>query len=339
MRFFILCIALYFMAESVKAQIEADTTYYQIFPDELTTRFYFSRKFTSLILTDGNTGNRYRFEPNSTLNMGVGATYDNLTLNLAYGFGFLNPDRGQGDSKYLDLQAHLYPKNMVIDFFGQFYNGYHVDQGHSNLSSDRFVVLPDMKIRKIGASVQYLFRGNKLSLRAAFQQNEWQKRSASSPLLGFELYGGQAANPGGMLITSLSGDVTDRLSRLRFFELGPNAGYTGTVVIKKHFFISGSFSSNLSLSYLHTEDRERSATVWKITPNYFFRGFAGYNSSTWSVNANYVLNQVRLPEQEGMSISIPTGNYRVNLIYRFVPGPKINRHLIWIRERKEALLP
>src|SRR5690606_9697455 len=88
--------------------------YYKEFPDHLTNRFYFSRKYTGLKIKDKTENKTYLYMPNTTLNMGVGATYKNLTLNLAYGFGFLNPERGKGETKYLDAQAHLYPKKMVV---------------------------------------------------------------------------------------------------------------------------------------------------------------------------------------------------------------------------------
>ncbi|WP_228693136.1 DUF4421 domain-containing protein [Lunatimonas sp.] len=338
--FFCLLFVLLFVLPAAPARCQNDTLnlYYEAFPEKITSRYYFSRKYTALEMRDPGTGNRYRFEPNSTLNMGVGATYQNLTLNLAYGFGFLNPDLGQGDSKYLDLQAHMYPKKFVIDFFGQFYRGYHVDGQESAVyGPNRFVVLPDMSIRKIGASVQYLFNGDKLSLRAAFLQNEWQKKSAASMLLGFEMYGGQASNEEGLLHPLLLNQPGGRFEQIRFFEFGPNVGYVGTLVIAKHFFLTGSVSSNLGVGYLSSLDRGDQIASWQLNPNLFLRGFAGYNNKTWSVNVNYVLNQVRLPNTAGLNPALFTGNYRFNLIYRFVPGPRISRHLQWFDRLRESV--
>lgn len=51
-----------------------DTSYYKSYPRTLTTRFYFSQPYTALTLkaSKGNTDLQYK--PNTTLNMGVGAT-------------------------------------------------------------------------------------------------------------------------------------------------------------------------------------------------------------------------------------------------------------------------
>ena len=70
-----------------------DSTYYQSYTNLLTSRFYFSKKSTSLKLRDREEDFNLTYRPNTTLNMGVGATYKGFTLNLAYGFGFLNPEK------------------------------------------------------------------------------------------------------------------------------------------------------------------------------------------------------------------------------------------------------
>jgi hypothetical protein len=92
------------------ANAQFDSTYYVSYADMVTTRFYFSKKYTSLKLRNRNENYNMTYRPNTTLNMGVGATYKWATLNLAYGFDFLNPDRGLGDTKYIDLQFHGYTR-------------------------------------------------------------------------------------------------------------------------------------------------------------------------------------------------------------------------------------
>lgn len=313
----------------VNAQIaeEEENEYFEAFEDELVSRFYFSRKYTALQINDQEEDQSYRFEPNSTLNMGIGATYQWATLNLALGFGFLNPDRGQGDTRYLDLQAHAYPKKFIIDFFGQFYDGYHLlPEGKAAPAGENFYVRPDLVITKLGANVQYFFNEDKLSLRASFLQNEWQKKSAGSFLLGFEAYGGRAIADSPLLPDRLMEDAGRNFRTMRFLDFGPNAGYAYTWVLKKRFFITAVASSSLGLGYSFLEGGREPGrhTEWGISPNYFLRGFVGYNYGSWSVNANYVHNRVRLVPNQGFTNSLMTGNYRLNFIYRFPPGPKLN---------------
>src|SRR6187399_3652744 len=101
-------------AQQPTAETDHDTTYYQSFMGKkITGRYYFSQKYTALEIGRNNkTSPRLRYTPNTNLNMGIGATYRSFTLNLAYGFGFLNPERGKGETKYLDLQFHTYTRRF-----------------------------------------------------------------------------------------------------------------------------------------------------------------------------------------------------------------------------------
>ena len=103
---------------------ERDSSYVESFDDQLTLRTYLSQKYT--IFNVNGKGNQYflQYRPNTNLNLGLGATYRGLTINLGYGFKFLNKDSDKGTTKYLDLQSHLYGKKWRIDGFGQFYKGY-----------------------------------------------------------------------------------------------------------------------------------------------------------------------------------------------------------------------
>lgn len=330
----LLVLSIFYTFES-HAQDDSDSSYYISLPEQLTTRIYLSRKYTSVRFKERSGAYDLISIPNTTLNLGIGASYQNITLNLAYGFGFLNPDRGRGDGKFLDLQAHLYPKNFVIDFFGQFHKGFHIPMPEQlSFSGDNYLIFPDMRTRKIGASVQYLFNPEKFSFRAAFFQNELHRRSGSTFLLGFEMYGGQADNEFGIVPTVLLNSPDDRFHRISFFEFGPNLGYAATLVIKKHFFLTGSLSTNLALGYSTLYKDGYNVTAWGINPNLFTRGFAGYNSERWSINANYVLNTVNLPTVDQVSPAFMTGNYRLNFVYRFLPGPKLYRYLRIIDDTK-----
>src|SRR5690554_170807 len=206
-------------------QPSQDTAYYQTFPEHITSRLYFSRKYTSLKIQDKLTGKDYLYMPNTTLNMGVGATYKMLTLNLAYGFGFLNPEEGKGETKYLDAQAHIYPRKMVVDLFLQFYKGYYLTDGLGASPGENYLTRPDMKVQKVGASVQYVFNHGRFSYRAAFLQNEWQKKSAGTFLLGAVMYGGMAQEDSNLIHNLLIDNSARNFETIRFFELGLNARY------------------------------------------------------------------------------------------------------------------
>lgn len=319
----------FFFIPTNKSFAQEDTTYFISYKKMLTTRVYTSRKYTSLLVNEKNAGSRIGLEPNSTLNFGVGATYNDLTLNLAYGFEFMNRGRTQVETSYLDLQAHAYPKNWVIDFFGQFYSGFFLRSYTGpvpNIPSE--LAFPGLRVRKFGANVQYLLNGEKLSLKAAFLQSAWQKKSAGSVVAGMEFYFGNAQDTKNILAEFIPDPL--EFNRMDFFEFGPNLGYVHTIVIAKHFFITGMVSANIGLGNTRISSDTFEEGRWGFNSNYFLRGFAGYNGPVWSINANYVHNNVRIEEARSFTTDFQTGNYRINFVYRFDVGPKLQPVLDYV---------
>ncbi|MGF1636594.1 MAG: DUF4421 domain-containing protein [Cyclobacteriaceae bacterium] len=308
--------------------IEQDTTYYTTYHHQLTGRFLFSQKFTSVKFSDKADNHRIHYFPNTTLNMGVGATYRRLNLNLAYGFGFLNQNQERGNTKYLDLQVHAHPQKFNVDLFAQFYKGYYATNNNIDQSDNKYYLRPDLSVRKIGGNIQYIFNHHKFSLRAPNFHNEWQKKSAGSLLLGFETYFGQVSADSAFLPSSLTGSPRLISQGMRFIEAGSNIGYAYTLVIKKHFYVSASASAGITFGVKSIEENGLSNSETGLNLNALSRIFVGYNSETWAVGMGYVDNRIMFTSENiDLSTRITTGNIRLNFIKRFTPGPKLQRRL------------
>jgi hypothetical protein len=318
---------------SALAQLETqktDTAYYQPYPNKVTGRFYFSRKFTTLIVRNGTKDYELRYRPRTTLNMGVGATYKWATLNLAYGFGFLNPEHGRGKTRYLDLQFHSYGRKFTIDLVGSFYTGFYLaPKGTAMANEAEYYLRPDLKINAGGVTVQYIFNHGKFSYRAAFLQNEWQRRSAGTLLAGLEVYTGSIQADSTMIPTVVDRETAaTELKEMRFFELGPSLGYAYTYVYKRHFFVTGAGSISLSAGFNTYYDHEGKARATGITPNTLFKVFGGYNSSSWAVSLLYISNAQSLARNnDERAVRLNTGNVRLNFVYRFKPSKRAKRVL------------
>jgi hypothetical protein len=323
----VLILSLCLLSNLVNAQ--HDSSYYVSYEHLLTTRFYFSKKYTSLKFRDPSKEYSLTYRPNTTLNMGVGATYRWATLNLAYGFGFLNPERGKGKTKYLDLQLHSSGRKFIVDLFGQFYQGFFLTRKSTNNTNDEYYLRPDLHVNQIGGSIQYIVNHNKFSYRASFLQNEWQKKSAGTFIFGLETYGGRIKADSTVIPSFVNVEEAEQDVRLlRFFEIGANAGYAYTLVIKKHFFLTGSGSVSLVYGENRMYNKDGSEKERGVSPNSFLRLFGGYNSNRWAISVIYLTNSVSLATGSVQrQIILNTGNFRVNYIYRFAPNKKAKRFL------------
>ncbi len=298
----------------LKAQSRGiDTTYIDEQPEKMILRYYFSRKYTEL-----NYGDQVGvYEPNSGLNMGVGFTFQKFTLNLAAPLSFLNPDRQEDWPRFLDLQSHIYPNNWIIDLFGQFYNGYILKNFYGEGED---YLRRDIKVVKLGVSASYLFNGEKMSFEAAFHQTAIQKKSAISPMAGFEAYRVRISG-NELIIPEENGPIPGNYSRVDNYQVGPTAGVAGTLVLGKGFFLTGAASGNLGLGYSKA-DQNKETRNFELMTGYFLRGFAGYNGNRISINGSYVYKQLNLTKQQEIAPSANTGNFRINLVYKITPSKK-----------------
>ena len=173
--FIIVCFAALLNPYNANAQKASphDSSYYTDYPGSLTTRIYFSQKYAPFIIPASGNKTDIQYTPNTQLNMGIGATYNNFSLNLSYGFGFLNNDDEKGKTKGLDIQLHLYPHKWAIDALGIFHKGnYLYPIGYATHNSASYYYRPDVKINLIGLAAYRVPNAEKFSYRAAMIQNE-----------------------------------------------------------------------------------------------------------------------------------------------------------------------
>ena len=311
---------------------QLDTNYCKPYSDWITGRFYFSQKYTRLSMKNNDGKYDLGYRPNTTLNMGVGATYKWATLNLAYGFPFLNPEEGKGDTRYLDLQAHFYGPTYVIDLFGQFYRGFYLNPKGTYTAPEMYYVRPDLKVNELGASFQYVFNNKRFSYRAAFMQSEWQTKSCGSLLAGAEFHFGRLFADSSVIPTVIKElNEIDNIRRFDYFEFGPSIGYTYTLVVKKHFFLTGSLAVSLDYMFNSSHGNDLIINSNGFSTNTTFRMFAGYNSALNAISLTFTNADVSLSTQKsGTDVKLSTGNFRLNYVRRFKPGPKTMRYLRYV---------
>jgi len=308
---------------------KVDTNYIAVFPKHVTGRLYLSRKFTDVEMVDDEYDVSLSYIPNTTLNLGVGATFRGFSLNLAYGFGFLNPDEGQGETRYLDLQSHVYKRKTVIDFYGQFYNGLYLENTASVLPKyeEPFYVRPDLRIRLFGFSYMHLFRGDRYSFSASFIQDEIQKKSAGSFLLGGEIALVYAEADSSM-IAPLGNDslftALEGLNEIGFVDIGPKVGYTHTFILWKRFFITGTVFFRLAVGpSRYSYEGSRVEEKWLINPSGSGRFAMGYNSEKFYLGISVVSSTFTNTLDEGNeSANFGVSNVRINFAKRFIIDKK-----------------
>ncbi|RYY57347.1 MAG: DUF4421 domain-containing protein [Chitinophagaceae bacterium] len=308
-----------------------DSAYYQTYPRQVVGRLFFSQKYTNL--TADAPGSKFRYSPNNPFALGVGATYGIATLNIGIGLPFFTDKDLKGKTKTLDLQSHIYARKWVVDLYGQFYKGYYLNpRGKAALPND-YYIRPDMKVQLIGASAYHIFNSSRFSYRAGFLQNEWQKKSAGSFLLGGEIYAGKIQSDSALGPSTIDNQFsTLGISRVSFVEFGPGAGYAHTFVYRQNWFLTASATVNADISFNKEKVSAGKEKQTAINPNFTLRGVAGYNSDTWSATVSWVENNLNTNGSNQREYLVRTGNFRVTVAKRFRPGRQLKKKLEVIDE-------
>ncbi len=310
-----------------------DTTYYIYFPGSITGRLFTSQKYTGFTLKNKNAPD-LQYKPNTTFNLGVGATYHNFTLNLAYGFGFVNHDHKKGKTKYLDLQGHFYWPKWVTDFEGQLYKGYHLYPEDFAANSGKYYYRGDMHVTLFGISQYYIFNSKRFSYRASFIQNEWQKKSAGTFLAGAELYYGVVNADSSLIPEFLQQNYQQKnINKINYFSMGPGIGYAYSLVLFHHIFFTGSLTGDLNFSFANEHLQNNSSFHFSVNPVTRFRVAAGYNGKSWNISANWIADDLPFRGASGQSsYRFSTGNYRIIIAKRFDPGRRVQKHLRFLNK-------
>ncbi|HEV8272080.1 MAG TPA: DUF4421 domain-containing protein [Chitinophagaceae bacterium] len=308
---------------SLNAQknFQQDTTYYETFPNKTTVRLYLSKKYVHLNFPSGGSADDLEYKANPKLNLGAGITIKNISINLFNGFSFLNKNTDEkGKTKGFNFQVHLYPHKWAIDLLYVAPKGYHLEpKGMAGAPADKYYYREDVKTTFFGISAYQVPNKKRFSYRAALLQSEWQKKSAGSIIYGGEIHHGTMQGDSALVPALLSSTYPQRgINKMNVLSFGPGAGYAYTLVIAKHFFITGSMVINLDANFVREEDEVRKEKNFSLNPSEVFKLATGYNGKKWNISANWTGSASSVQGSlTPDNYVFPSGNVRVVVARRF----------------------
>jgi len=302
-----------------------DKTYVRDFyKTHLIIRAYESSRFNDFKLIDPN--DKLVYKPNHHNNIGLGFTYKVISLN----FEFYVPIFGQNNDRYgathsFDVQTYAYIHRFVVDFYSQFYNGYYLANGTAALAPGQpdVVKRPDIVTKDISLLCQYVFNDEHFSFNGPFYQNEIQNKSAGSLLLGGGIYHNDGHADSSIIPTMpKNANFFDnyRFNGFSYTGIGINTGCAYSLVIRKHFFITGNVTAGIGIGDAHVSGSDLSHGDNRFGMEYMVNGkfAAGYTNNKYFIGVTYIrlvteINSVAPLTWEQES----TGNFRFTLAQRF----------------------
>jgi len=281
----------------VKAvKVKYDSSYIGVWPKNLTVKIVGSRNFIDYKLIDRGIGESIKYQPNTPVNLGFGASYRGIGLTLGFRTGIVKEYEKYGRTKSFDLSTEIFLPKITFNIYGKYYRGYYVTDPAAILNkytADPYYIRPDLRTGVIGIDGEYIFNAKRFSMASTFSQKQFQKRSAGSPMLGAGIYT--------ILINADSsivpGDINnaaffrgDKFNRSNIYSLVVNVGYAYNLVIHKNYFVSGALNLGEGLSYttlsntISDNRNDKLGTQLDIA----FKLGVGYNSNRYFVGFQYL---------------------------------------------------
>ena len=306
---------------------KADTTYIENYYKELVLRIYGSQKYSAQRIVDQGESTSLSYRPSNGYAIGLGFNYKFLGVNIGTVFPFAKPDvELYGNTSYLDLQSHLYLRRFTIDFYTGYYKGQYLANSKSVLNGTKyeneFYIRDDIRTYSGGFGIYTNLNPTKFSARGFFLQNEWQKRSAGQPMVGFELYWvGSTADSSFTPSSIKNGNFYDGIdfNRWEFYTMNLTGGYAYTFVIHNHFFIMLGLNGSIGFGQ-HIISPVEGNQLKRFQPNITLneKVAVGYHLDRLFIGmslANFgYITPMPIPKTK---INWNTGNLRFNVAYRF----------------------
>ena len=309
---------------NAQKNFQQDTAYYETFPNKTTIRLYLSKKYVHLNFPSDGSTEDLEYKANPKLNLGVGVTIKNISINLFNGFGFLNNKADEkGKTKGFNFQVHVYPHKWAIDLMYVAPKGYHLEpQGLAGVPADKYYYREDVKTTFFGISAYQVPNKKRFSYRAALLQSEWQKKSAGSIIYGGEIHHGTVQGDSALIPALYSSKFRQAgINKINILSFGPGAGYAYTLVMAQHFFITGSMVINLDVNFVREENEAIKEKNVSLNPSKVFKAAAGYNGKKWNISANWTGSSI---STQG---SLTPDNYKFSSgNIRLVVAHKFDRH-------------
>ncbi len=286
-----------FSQERKRTTFDLDTNYVQSYYDDLIVRVYSANRNNFIHFSDQPKELDLKYQPNDYFDIGVGVNYKWFGLNIGTKVTPLSDDDAiYGKTSSLGLQSYLYARKFTVDIMALKTRGYYLDLDNAGmerkLTGGPYYKRRDLRTKNIGANLNYVLNHRRFSYKAAFKQNELQKRSAGSVIAGGGFYMLTARADSAIVPRGMDQDYFigwRDLDALKCYGINGNLEYAYSWVPLKNWI--GTVAYRLSLGVQHNFwyfDQIKRETQLKMTRGGMFRFSTGHHFPAFYVGFSYV---------------------------------------------------
>lgn len=275
----------------------------------------------------GDNKSVFKFQPNSSMALGLGFTYRYLALSAAFNVLPLKENKVV-NTKTFDFQSQIASYRFLSFITAQFYKGFSSEHRVGGVTNPT-IPRPDMGMSLLGLNNMFSLN-KKYSFRGSVLRFQRMRYSVGAPLVVLE--GNYFLQSGALPLVSTpyqSLHDLDLVRRLRIWNFGFGGGYSYTWVINKRLLFAGIATLKVPLNF-YEEHKVDQSSLSKIKTglngNLWLRG--SYERDDWSISLHYIQNRILMGESPfDFSFSGNYGMARLIFSKRFGINRKLKKGL------------
>lgn len=300
-----------------------DSTYISSYADQLTTKLLAISKINYFNIKDKENGSSIRFRPDRKLNLGIGISYKWFALDLAFNFG-IGEQSNFENSKTTDFQGAIFSSKQYISGSYQYYYGYQYAGFDGVPQDDRPESSNRDDIRTVSTVIQYLFAFNydKFSLKAPFIQNELQRKSAGSFLIGARFHLLNIDADSSMVPSSAKGYFNEDvyLTSITGSSVMISAGYMYTFVFREHFYATFGLIPGIGVNLGDFKSDIKQPFIAHVGTGWSTMNAIGYNSNRFFGGIQLIADNYNFKMEKALMLNQGHGKIKFHLGFRFGSG-------------------
>lgn len=297
-----------------------DTSYIKSYSEKISVKLVAINKYNYFKARDRINNTTLKYIPVRDVSLGIGISHNWFALDLTFAMGLKNKSEFE-NTRSIDFQSSMFSSKQYITFTIQYYQAYQLNslKGVDAFLSEEVKRRED--IRTINLGIQYMFATNytKFSIKAPFVQNEGQRKSAGSPIIGasFNMF---VMDADSSIIPNEVSDVFEanlHLTDLNILSASVSFGYMYSFVYKKRFFITLSLIPGLNVNGGDYYTNSRNYSPLNIHLKLNSRNAIGYNSTKFFAGFQFFSDAYFASLEKKMTAEIGHGKISLFVGYRF----------------------
>jgi hypothetical protein len=223
------------------------------------------------------------YQPNLAPRLGARVLWKKIGTTATFSLPIpKNEQTRRGGTSQTNILLNSYWRQNAFDFYYQKFRGFYVSSPTTELSTQkagRYPQLPDAHVSNIGMNWYYAWNPSSYSLKAAFNQTEFQLKSGGSWLYT-PFYNHLSMDLGGVLIKGSDPNSVSALPNLssgHFDTFGMGVGY-GHTWVRNGYFGNVQLALSPGIQWQHLQRTDgNDTTLWSLAGKANLNCSVGYN--------------------------------------------------------------